>query len=378
VGQVSVRDDRRAGSRRRVSRRAFVSDPEGRFYYYCFIREASRQGCRIYSPDVAELPGTLWLFPEGFTAPLLGRIAWRNAKTAGVEFTVELPGGRIADGAGGKGPSLTFGEIGERIAERKAALSGTFRPQGGGANEEMGRRYGAGNLLAIVVHELKTPITSILGALSLIAARALDALPEKFQHLVQIALRNSKRMQRLVGDLLEAERLESGKLAIELAPADLNRVAREAVEADSQFAAMHHVSCRLETPEQPAIANIDAGRIQQVLSNLISNAVKFSRAGQEVVVRVERTGALIRVSVIDQGIGIARDAQARIFNRFGQAGGAGSAVQKGTGLGLSICRSILRLHGAQIRLDSEPGRGSTFSFELPAAGHDHATGARAA
>jgi signal transduction histidine kinase len=141
---------------------------------------------------------------------------------------------------------------------------------------------------------------------------------------------------------------------------------------------MHDITLRLEVSSEPAIAKIDAERMKQVLSNLISNAVKFSSAGQEVVVRVERAGARIRVSVIDSGAGIAKEAHARIFDEFEQAGEAGGELQKGTGLGLTICRSIVQLHGSKIGLESEPGRGSTFYFDLHTIAGDGAQRAKAA
>lgn len=142
-------------------------------------------------------------------------------------------------------------------------------------------------------------------------------------------------------------------------------VAREAVEANAQLAAMHKVTCGLEAPEDSTMVRIDRKWMGQVLSNLISNAVKFSEPGQQVVVRIERIDQTIRTSVIDQGPGIPKEHQDRIFERFEQAEPARNGVVKGTGLGLSICKSVLQHHGSQIQLKSEPGEGSVFFFDLP-------------
>ncbi len=364
--------------RTRVSRKAFVSDTDGRFYYYCFIRDASRSGCRLYSPDCLDFPEYLWLYPETFKAPILGRIAWCKQQMAGIQFIKDLPASLAENGNSKFNPEFTFDEIGVRIVERTAKLRGTQKPasfteqQKDSAPSRAARDY-----FATIVHELKTPITSISGVLSLLASQAMSYLPKKFQELVRIASRNTERLQRLVGDLLDSEKIERGKITMRPEKADLNLIAREAAQADGQFAKQHEVTLRVMPLDGPAMVNVDVERMCQVLSNLISNAAKFSNAGQEVMIRLERVGANIRLSVIDSGAGIPAVAQARIFERFEQADEHAPGAETGTGLGLSICKSIIECHKSKIELASEPGRGSAFYFDLPEIASDQgAAGAR--
>ena len=354
-------EQRRKESRTRVSRNAFVSDIDGRFHYFCLIRDASKTGCSIVSTDELHIPEHFWLYPESFKVPMLGKVAWRRRHMVGVHFVSDVSSVAGAEAAKAKGlPDFT--EIRAQVGTDPAVPStkATERRPATRSPLKLARDY-----LAVVVHELRTPIASISGALSLIISKGLSALPKPLRDLLLIADRNSKRMEQMVDDLLDAEKLQRGTISIELSSEDLNMVAREAVEANAQLAAMHEVTCGLEAPEGPTIVRIDRKWMGQVLSNLISNAVKFSESGQEVVVRIERIDQTVRTSVIDQGPGIPKEHRERIFEQFEQAEPAKNGVVKGSGLGLSICKSVLQHHGSQIQLNSEPGDGSVFFFDLP-------------
>lgn len=357
-------EDRRKEPRKRVSRRAYVSDVDGHFYYYCFIRDASKQGCRVYSPDSLDLPGEVWIFPHGLNEPIAGKVAWRRKHMAGIHFAASSARARAGfpSSTPGRTPP-TFDEIESRLAARAGIQRTAARPER--TSVQYVRFAAARDYLATVIHELRMPIASIAGALKLVIDKALDALPQRFRDLLLIADRSTRRLEGVVDDYLDLEKLERGKISVTRAPADLVDVVRETLEAEAQFLEMHDVSCRVEAPDGSARVRIDRARIQQVLSNLISNAAKFSSPDSEVVLRVERHGAMFRLSVIDHGPGIEKEAQSRIFDRFEQAAAAETGEAKGTGLGLSICKSILALHGSTIQVDSEPGNGSVFYFDLP-------------
>lgn len=220
-------------------------------------------------------------------------------------------------------------------------------------------------LVSTVSHELRTPLTAISGALGMVAAGAAGQLPEKAERLVLIAQRNSERLTALVNDLLDIDKLQSGKAEFHKEDVDLNELVRTAVEQNQPYAERAGVELRDEVPGPSLVACVDRSRILQVITNLISNAVKFSPQGEPVVVRLEKDTDCIRISVIDRGPGVAEDFRARLFDRFTQQDGTTSRVQQGTGLGLAISRSIVEQHGGSIHLDTTATEGATFCIDLP-------------
>ena len=220
--------------------------------------------------------------------------------------------------------------------------------------------------ISVVSHELRTPLTSIRGSLGLVAGGVAGELPPKLMDLIGIARSNCDRLVRLINDILDIEKIASGKLALKLRPLDLVAVARQAVAANEGFAAPGEVRLVLDAPAEPVTVRIDADRMMQVLTNLISNAVKFSPAGAEVRIRLRTAAATVRVEVADQGSGIPPEFQQRIFQKFSQADGTDARQKGGTGLGLHITRMLVERMGGTIGFDSPPGQGATFFFELPA------------
>jgi signal transduction histidine kinase len=221
-------------------------------------------------------------------------------------------------------------------------------------------------LVSIVAHELRTPLTSIRGSLGLLASGKLDAQSSQGQRLVQIAAQNSDRLVRLVNDMLDLERLESGTLALEQASVPAERLVDTAIDAVRSSAAEADV--RVTCHVVPGLALwADADRVVQVLVNLVSNAVKFSPAGAEVRVTGERRGGEALFQVRDRGRGIPSDQLESIFERFQQVDSSDARKKGGTGLGLAISRSIVHQHGGRIWAASAEGEGSTFFFTLPLA-----------
>ena len=219
--------------------------------------------------------------------------------------------------------------------------------------------------LGNVSHELKTPIFSIRGFAETLLDGALDDERVR-QSFVEKIQRNAERLGNLAEDLGEVARIEMGELKMTMEPFSLLRVVREVVESFEPMAQGKAVTLRHQVPKDlPPIAG-DRERIRQVLTNLVDNAIKYNNAGGQVeVVARLLPSSQIKVSVVDDGIGIAPEHIARLTERFYRVDTSRSRSQGGTGLGLAIVKHILGAHDSQLMVESNPGRGSTFGFSLP-------------
>jgi len=218
--------------------------------------------------------------------------------------------------------------------------------------------------ISTVSHELRTPLTSLRGALGLLAGGALTARPEKTQQMLEIAISNTDRLVRLVNDILDLERIGSGKAELHSTMCSAEDLLRRA--ASLQQSRTPRPNIRIFFSANGVSVWADPDRILQTLSNLISNAIKFSPEGSEIHLTaraLDDNEALIEVR--DQGRGIPADKLENIFDRFQQGDGSDSRASGGTGLGLAICRSIITQHGGRIWATSTPGQGTTFHFTLP-------------
>jgi two-component system sensor histidine kinase VicK len=218
--------------------------------------------------------------------------------------------------------------------------------------------------ISTVSHELRTPLTSLRGALGLLAGGALANRPEKTQQMLEIAISNSDRLVRLVNDILDLERISSGKTELHSTMCSAEDLLRRA--AGVQQGRTPKPNIRIFFAANGVNVWADQDRILQTLNNLISNAIKFSPAGSEIRLMAQNLDdgeALIEVS--DQGRGIPADKLEHIFDRFQQGDASDSRAMGGTGLGLAICRSIITQHGGRIWATSSPDEGTTFHFTLP-------------
>jgi two-component system, OmpR family, sensor histidine kinase VicK len=218
--------------------------------------------------------------------------------------------------------------------------------------------------ISTVSHELRTPLTSLRGALGLLAGGALTNRPEKTQQMLEIAISNSDRLVRLVNDILDLERISSGKTELHSTMCSAEDLLRRA--AGVQQARTPKPNIRIFFAANGVSVWADPDRILQTLNNLLSNAIKFSPAGSEIHLTartLDENEALIEVR--DQGHGIAADKLEHIFDRFQQGDASDSRAMGGTGLGLAICRSIVNQHGGRIWATSKPDEGTTFYFTLP-------------
>ncbi len=219
--------------------------------------------------------------------------------------------------------------------------------------------------VSTVSHELRTPLTSIRGSLGLITGGMAGALPEAAKTLVGIAKNNCERLIRLINDILDIEKLESGHMRMELQVTDLHALLSQAIASTDGYGLSNDVHIALHCEAGAWLVEVDPDRLTQVVTNLLSNALKFSPPGGTVDVQVRHVGSGIRVEVRDQGPGIPDEFRSRIFQKFSQADSSDARQKGGTGLGLNISRAIVEKFGGTIGFDTQPGAGSTFFFELP-------------
>ncbi|MGC2620244.1 MAG: ATP-binding protein, partial [Acidobacteriaceae bacterium] len=217
--------------------------------------------------------------------------------------------------------------------------------------------------ISTVSHELRTPLTSIRGALGLLSAGILGQVSDKASTLLRIAVSNSDRLIRLINDILDLERMQSGRAPLAFRAVPLEELARQAMEAMQPMADAGEV--HLLCDAVPAQVEADADRLLQVLTNLLSNAIKFSQRQSIVRITVARSADGVTLSVIDQGRGIPSDKLETIFDRFQQVDASDSRQKGGTGLGLAICRTIVHQHGGRIWAEQNGNQGSIFRVFLP-------------
>ena len=220
--------------------------------------------------------------------------------------------------------------------------------------------------VSTVSHELRTPLTSIRGALGMLQGGVAGELPPKAAKMIGIAAHNSDRLVRLINDILDMEKIESGKLVMNLEQIDLVPLVEAAIEDNRGYAQQFKVDFQFVSHPPHARVRGDADRLTQVVTNLLSNAVKFSPGEGKVWVEIAQIGDRIRVAVSDQGPGVSQEFQSLIFQKFAQADSSDTRQKGGTGLGLNISKAIVEKHGGTIGFDTEIGKGATFFFELPA------------
>jgi len=222
--------------------------------------------------------------------------------------------------------------------------------------------------VSTVSHELRTPLTSITGALGLLVGGAIPNLPLKAVDLLVIAKNNAERLGRLVNDILDIEKLEFGKLELDITDCDANTLMRQAIEQNAGYAIKYGVHLALNNSEISSLKItllVDADRFLQVMSNLISNAVKFSQMDGVVTVYAKVSNDHITFYVEDEGTGIPEDFRSKIFQKFAQADSSDTRKRDGTGLGLSISRVIVERMGGNLDYTSEINKGTVFFFSIP-------------
>jgi PAS domain S-box-containing protein len=216
--------------------------------------------------------------------------------------------------------------------------------------------------LATLSHELRTPLTAMLGWVRMLRSGRLDAAGSA--RALETIERSTRAQAQLINDLLDISRIVSGKLTMDLVPVDAGDVVQAAIDAARPLAEAKAIALDYQPPSEPVTVNADAGRLQQVVSNLVTNAIKFTPDAGRVAVEVEQAEGEITIRVADTGKGIAPELLPEIFERFRQ--GTATRAQGGLGLGLAIVRHLVELHGGRVGAESPgPGLGATFSVTLP-------------
>ncbi len=221
--------------------------------------------------------------------------------------------------------------------------------------------------ISTVSHELRTPLTSIRGALGLLSAGTVGAVPAAAKNLLDIANNNCERLVRMINDILDIEKIESGNMRFNAVTQRILPLAKQAIGATQAYAAQFQVKFELQPDAEDAYVAVDADRITQVIVNLLSNAAKYSPPGASVEVQLVRQSGFLRLSVTDHGEGIDDHFRASIFQKFSQADSSDTRKKGGSGLGLSISKAIIEMHQGRIDFRSERGVNTEFFFELPLA-----------
>jgi signal transduction histidine kinase/CheY-like chemotaxis protein len=242
-------------------------------------------------------------------------------------------------------------------------------------NDELGRLYGEleaasqhkSEFLANMSHELRTPLNAIIGFSEVLKMQMFGELNEKQDEYVEDILTSGKHLLSLINDILDLSKIEAGRMELEVESFVLAEALNNGVSMLRERAARRGLTLSLDVDPRIGAIEADERKVKQVIYNLLSNAVKFTPEGGRVTVTASRLPDEVRVAVADTGIGISETDQAKIFEEFRQGTRHSGADQEGTGLGLALARRLVEMHGGRIWLESEPGKGSTFTFALPAA-----------
>ncbi len=232
-------------------------------------------------------------------------------------------------------------------------------------SDRLARERMQADFISMVSHELRSPLTSIKGSMGLLLSKAAGELSPKAEGLLEIAHRNADRLVLIINDILDMEKISSGRLDFEINDCDASEMVHEALRSNAAVYQRSGLKIRCVGADTRHLIQTDQNRVIQVLINLLSNAAKFSSPGGVIEVKIEDLPAAVRISVRDEGVGIPENEKHKIFQRFADMTNSDRSTKGGTGLGLSICKAIVENLGGTIRFDSVEGIGTTFMFTLP-------------
>jgi PAS domain S-box-containing protein len=381
VLMTSVRQDDAAGHPALVA--SIVLDATDRRSYERELLLARRRAEQLAAIVTESSDAILSLAPDGAiqtwnagatrllgyeAAAMIGRGLWALLEPSGGDAAIEATDASLRTGRAVQFEAVATGADGRRVdlsagltphpgpLGELAAISAILRDIGERKALERQQR----EFLSMVTHELRNPLASIRGYAQIMQRRG-----EYMERGLDVILRQALRLERLIGDLLDVSRAEAGQLHLRRQETDLVALAQAAVDQARALTRAHEV--RFEGPTGPLTGQWDRDRLEQVLQNLLANAMKYAPDGGAIVVRVEELECEARVSVTDEGPGIAPDALPNLFGRFFRTAEARASGAEGLGLGLYISRTLVEAHGGRIWAESTPGQGSTFTFALPRA-----------
>ena len=220
-------------------------------------------------------------------------------------------------------------------------------------------------LISNVSHELRTPLTTIKEGISLVVDGSLGPINADQKAALAIAKQDIDRLARLINDLLDISKIEAGRMELKKSSVDISSLAEEVLFSFQNQAGKKHIQLKTRLKRGLPPLYIDPDKISQVLANLISNGIKFTPENGSITLGVKDKGKEVEISMADTGVGISQDNIARLFDRFSQFNRVYGPGERGTGLGLAISKEIVEMHGGRISVESEVGKGSTFTFSLP-------------
>jgi signal transduction histidine kinase/ActR/RegA family two-component response regulator len=293
----------------------------------------------------------------------------REAAVGAREQSVERREAAVGAGEGALHAALDVERLNLQLREANERLVvATVQAQAAEEHADEANRL-KDDFLATVSHELRTPLNAVLGWARMLLAKQLT--PEREAHAIETIERNAASLAHIIDDLLDVSRIIAGRLQMTWQPVDLLAVTQTALDIARPLADQKHIDLRLLEPDAPALVSGDRDRLQQVIWNLLTNAVKFTADGGRVDVLIARVGSTIELHVADTGQGISPEFLPHVFERFRQADGAPSRRHGGLGLGLAIARQLVGLHGGTVHAVSAGlGCGSTFTVCLPILGGD--------
>ena len=269
---------------------------------------------------------------------------------------------------------ISAGDFTRRIEVRNRDELGALAANLNAMSAELGRLYeqvefanrNKSEFLANMSHELRTPLNAIIGFSEVLIEKMFGEVNDKQLEYLQDIHSSGHHLLSLINDILDLSKIEAGRMELELSSFDLGETLQNALALVRERASRHGLALELELEPGIDAWVADERKVRQVVINLLSNAVKFTPEGGGVTVRARRAAAnAVEIAVVDTGVGIAPDQQALVFEEFRQASGEHLRKSEGTGLGLSLAKRFVELHGGTIRVESAPGRGSTFAFTLP-------------
>lgn len=221
------------------------------------------------------------------------------------------------------------------------------------------------DFLSTVSHELRTPLTSIKGSISLVQQGITGEVNEKQAKMLDIVMRNTDRLTRLINDILDINKIESGKMEIKKSPVNLAQILTVSLKAFDSMAADKKIDLRIEIDGIDHFIYADQDRIEQIIVNITGNAFKFTPVNGTITAHLSDEGDSVSLAISDTGPGIPKDELEKVFDKFHQVDNSATREVGGSGLGLAICKKLIEIHNGEIRLESEVGKGSTFTFSLP-------------
>ena len=259
----------------------------------------------------------------------------------------------------------SYAELERKVEERTLELSASLEQQTAIMVQLEVANQHKSEFLANMSHELRTPLNAIIGFSEVLGEEMFGAVNPKQAEYLEDINSSGKHLLALINDILDLSKIEAGKIELELSPIDMEAALADAMTLLRDRATKSSVVLALQCPEPIGTWIADVRKFKQIMVNLLSNAVKFTPSGGQVTVRAERIAGEVRIAVSDTGIGIRPQDQELVFEAFRQATGDYLQKSEGTGLGLALTRRFVELHGGRLSLQSEPGHGSTFTFNLP-------------